>query len=347
LTWELFDETVRIISPRSVVTLLNNVYAWTTQGVVAINDTGVEIISRPIEKTLTDAYNNLPSGAKEQCFAVANEVERTLHLYVPTSNNAPSTQCFVFNTITRTWTREVVTTQATAEQIINGAVGRDEYGKLHRASVTVSGKFLIQRNTQASADYQDIGGTPQTADNGVYDNEAFFSVNPNFQPNDVVITDEGTTHVVQTVTFLGSEWQVIFFTDDVPLTATTFALCTAISSAWQYAPITGGNPDQLKLFRQAQVLFQNAHARTMQATFSTELITNVETQTIDLQTITGQWAPSWDGLERPFNLSVLIPQEMRRSTRLNAKITLNGACQAFSVNGLSIRLSPSGDKVSK
>jgi hypothetical protein len=344
LSWELFDETVRVIAPRTVVTLLNNVYAWTTQGIVAINDTGVEIISRPIEKILSDAFNAY--SVKERAFCVANELERTLHVYVPSANAEPL-QAYVYNTITRTWTRQVITSQGTSLSMYSGATGVDENKNLHHSLLTTTGKLLIQRNTNTNADYQDIGGTAKTADLGVAADVAFFTLNPGFQAGDIVITNLGTTHQVSGIIDNVTDFEVYFTTTDVPLAATTFALCTAISSSWQYAPATAQNPDTLKMFRQANVLFQNAHAKSMSVEFSTELKTTPESQTINLETLAGQWTPTWDGVERPYNQSILIPQEMRRGTRLNVKVTLNSPVQAFSVNGLSIRLNPSGDKVSK
>ncbi len=336
LTWELFDGTVKLVSYRSVATLLNNIYAWTTQGVVAINDTGVEIISRPIEKTLTEAFTSYPSAAKEQGFGVANEVERTYHLYVP-SGSQYINQSYTYNTITRAWTRETIG----ALQFANSIVATDEYGKLHRAIFTIDGQLLIQRNKNVKGDYQDVSGTFYTPDSKV---AAYLTYNvaPGFAAGDFIVSDTGNIHQITLVSNT-----LYYVTPNVVLTDTSYALCTAIPTSWQYAPITAGNPDLLKMFRQANVLFQNAHAQTMALEFSTELRTTPESQTIDLQTIVGQWGVTWDGIERPFNLSTLIPQEMRRATRLNVKATVNRPLQVFAVNGLSLRFTASGDKVSK
>ena len=336
LTWELFDGTVKLVSFRSVSTLLNNIYAWTTQGVVAINDTGVEIISRPIEKTLTDAFNSFSSAAKEYGFGVANEVDRTYHLYAPGTASF-SRQCFTYNAITRAWTRETIGNL----EFASGIVATDEYNKLHRAVFTVDGKLLMQRNKNVKEDYQDVSGTFYTPDSKV---AAYLTYNaaPGFAAGDFIVSDTGNIHQITLVSNT-----LYYVTPNVVLTDTSYALCTAISTSWQYAPITAGNPDLLKMFRQANVLFQNAHAQTMALEFSTELRTTPESQTVDLQTIVGQWGTTWDGIERPFNLSTLIPQEMRRATRLNIKATINRPLQVFAVNGLSLRFTASGDKVSK
>jgi len=131
-------------------------------------------------------------------------------------------------------------------------------------------------------------------------------------------------------------------------TVTTLAKANSINTQWKYAPITAGNPDQLKLFRGVNVFFQNAVLRTLTVNMSTELRTTAVSQTVDLATLADQWTVAWDTIEKTYNLSLLVPQEMRRATRLDLVLsTTNRACAVFAVNGISIRLSPSGDKVSK
>jgi hypothetical protein len=339
-TWELFDGTVKLVGARAVCTLLNNIYAWTTQGIVAINDTGVEIISRPIENLLTQPVNSYASAVKQNAFAVANELERTVHFYVP-SNASVSVfpaQAYVFNTITRAWTRETVGDT----QFLTGATFFSETNKSYRGAFTIGGALYLQRETNSQADYQDIPGNAQTP-TSISGSTLNFSGTPPFVALDVLVSDLGNIYIVQ-----GTGVNFVVLDRATAAGEATYALATPINWSWTYAPITAGNPDGLKLFRGINVLFQNAHLRTITVSASTELRTTAVTQSPDMATLAAQWSANWDNIERPYNLSLLVPQEMRRAARLNLNFSqTNRPCQVFAVNGLSIRLSPSGDKVSK
>lgn len=100
-----FDFSVQVLAPDTAVVLNNQIYALSTQGVVVITDTGVSVISRPIE--------NLLLGMTKRClfyktvsFGVSYESERSYLLWVPTNpNDTTATQCFRYNTFTNSWTR--------------------------------------------------------------------------------------------------------------------------------------------------------------------------------------------------------------------------------------------------
>lgn len=341
LTWELFDETVKLVAPRSVVTLLNNVYAWTTQGIVAINDTGVEIVSRPIEKTLNDTVAAYATECRSLCFAIANETDRTYSIAVPSAvSPAFPSNVYTFNTITRTWTRENIT----GETLVDGTTGVDENLKQYRVfSVVNKGPVIVERRANTKADYQDpvIASDFKTPDSKTT-STLVYSVAPGFVAGDMIVSNTGNIHLVTSV--VGTTYNV---SPNITLTDTDYIKCKAINSEWQYNPIVAENADLLKLWRQANMLWQNCHVDELQAAFSTELVTGFLSQTVDVETIVGQWGATWDGAEKPFNLSLLIPQEVRRGTRLNVKFTLAKACQVFAMNGLGLRFTVSGDKVSK
>jgi hypothetical protein len=100
-----FDSSALILAPDSAQVLNNQVYMFSTQGVVAVSDTGVSVISRPIENTLqqiiTPAYNYIPNT-----FGVAYESDRAYLLWTVTNtNDTVPTQCFRYNVFTTAWTR--------------------------------------------------------------------------------------------------------------------------------------------------------------------------------------------------------------------------------------------------
>lgn len=100
-----FDNTSNILAADSAVVLNNQIYMLSTQGVVTISDTGVSVISRPIE----DKLDKIASGNFDyvtNTFGVAYESDRSYLLWTVTNTNDHTpTQMFRFNTFTTAWTR--------------------------------------------------------------------------------------------------------------------------------------------------------------------------------------------------------------------------------------------------
>lgn len=100
-----FDSSVQILAPDTAVILNNQIYAMSTQGVVVITDTGVSIISRPIENQILGITRSNTSY-KTASFGVPYESDRSYLLWtVKSSNDTVATQCFRYNTFTNTWTK--------------------------------------------------------------------------------------------------------------------------------------------------------------------------------------------------------------------------------------------------
>lgn len=104
-TLDPFDNSAILLAPDSAVVLNNQIYMFSTQGVTTVTDTGVSVISRPIEdkldKITTGNYNYKPNT-----FGVAYETDRAYLLWTVTNpSDTEPTQCFRFNTFTTSWTR--------------------------------------------------------------------------------------------------------------------------------------------------------------------------------------------------------------------------------------------------
>jgi hypothetical protein len=102
---KLLDNSAILTAPDSAVVLNNLIYCLTTQGVVSISDSGVSIVSRPIEdlikKVTTFRYNY-----KTASFGVSYESDRAYLIWLPTQiPETQATQCYRYSTITNTWTR--------------------------------------------------------------------------------------------------------------------------------------------------------------------------------------------------------------------------------------------------
>lgn len=100
-----FDFSTQVLAADTAVILNNQIYAFSTQGVITVTDTGVSIISRPIENKLLSVIKN-DGDYKSTSFGVSYETDRSYLLFLPsTSLDTVATQCFRYNTFTNAWTR--------------------------------------------------------------------------------------------------------------------------------------------------------------------------------------------------------------------------------------------------
>jgi hypothetical protein len=102
-----FDFSAQVLASDTAVVLNNTIYALSTQGVITITDTGVSVISRPIENQILKIIRE-GSNYKTASFGVAYESDRAYILYTidpSDSSSEVATQAFRYNTFTNTWTK--------------------------------------------------------------------------------------------------------------------------------------------------------------------------------------------------------------------------------------------------
>lgn len=108
-TVSLFDSSAQIKAPESAVILNNQVACFSDQGIIFVSETGVQIISRPIESDLLEISSDLFPLFDTETFAVSYETDRKYILFTLTNvNDVHPTQAFVYNSITNTFTRWVM-----------------------------------------------------------------------------------------------------------------------------------------------------------------------------------------------------------------------------------------------
>jgi hypothetical protein len=113
LTVTPFDTTIILIAPDSAYTLNNTIFAITSQMVVSVSESGVNIESRNIEGTLLQA-STLPYF-QTATFGLSYESEREYLLCLPTSpGDQTATQIYVYNWLTQAWTHWLIAPTAGA-----------------------------------------------------------------------------------------------------------------------------------------------------------------------------------------------------------------------------------------
>jgi hypothetical protein len=330
MEWRLFDPTIILLAPDSAVALGNQVYALTTQGVVAISDTGSEIVSRPIERTLLALQQVGLSKLKQLAFAVARETEREYELRVPASaaDDHP-TQAYVYNTITNTWVRDTIAAlhglqhPADDRRYLAGALSID-----------------VERKTLTGWDYNS-DGTVTAAIIAAEGNEATLDSAAGVSAGDVL--DLGGLYAILAVSgdTLTLDASIEGFTGPCTIRKT---LMTAV----RWAPVHGGAPGSLKLFRELNFLMGNAYVKTVSLSFATELVGQASVDA-DVLGRAGQYDSQndWGGIERPFNLRLLVPQQHRRAAQLSIGLTVRDYRAAWSLDGLSVVLEGGSERTSR
>jgi hypothetical protein len=180
----LHDNSAILIAPDSAVVLNNQIYALTNQGITRITDTGVGIVSRPIEDEIRKVTTNDYSYSTV-AFGVSYETDRSYLLWLPTTENDTSdaTQCLRFNTFTQAWTKWIKTNV--------GGIVNPRNDKLYLGA----GSQYIEEERkdfvrQDQADYQyDL----QIPANGVNGTTVRVSTNVNIETGDAIVQRQYVT----------------------------------------------------------------------------------------------------------------------------------------------------------
>lgn len=153
-----YPTPAKIVAASTAVVLGNAIYVLTDQGVMAFSESGAQLISRPIEGTLAAFYAGeaaLRATTASIAFAVGYETEREYHLFLPTdASSTYATQEYVYNYVTRAWTRWTV--PATAGHVLPSD-GLEYLGN------PTANAARVERKTRTGADYQDATGVAITA----------------------------------------------------------------------------------------------------------------------------------------------------------------------------------------
>lgn len=236
--WTLFDSSVACNGPDTVAVLDNTIYMFTNQGVVSVGSGGVVIISRQIESDILP-FGQYPN-ASTIMYGVSYESERKymfFHQALPTDQTA--TAAYVYNTITRAWTRWLK--PATAGIV----VGDHLY-----LGNTYTDTVLIERKTLTKTDKKDES---VAANISAIDVTGTILTIPDYEYGDFDLS------VGQLIEQSGVYAKVIAV-DDTTVTVDREAgfevgACTVanpIRMAFKLLPQTAESPDMMKQFREVQ-----------------------------------------------------------------------------------------------
>jgi hypothetical protein len=326
-TVTLLDNTVTLNVPESAVPFNNQVFCSTTQGICAVTDSGVQIMSVPIENVLLELSSEQYTNFMQASFGIAYESARLYMFFTVTQEvDTFATQAFVYNALTDSWTRWPMERTC---GVVNTTVN-----KLFMAKAD-SGQILIERKSYTNNDYADEE-YPVTILAVVSTTEVDLSSVTNVavgmtlgQGARRALIEEinGTTLTITPVNGLTSGAALVY---------------TPIQDILEWVPIDCENAGILKQFSEATFFFKNAAFSEIDASFSTNISVSPETVTLLNRTTNGWGRFPWG--RRPWGsafggqnpLRTYVPREKQRGSWLTLRLTSNQAFTGFSLQGVSL-----------
>lgn len=332
----LLDNTVVLKVPESAVAFNNQVFCFTTQGVCAVSDSGVRIVSVPIENVLLELASEQFTNFATASFGVAYESARLYMFFTVTEEEDEfATQAFIYNSLTDSWTRWVMNRTC---GIVNTTVNKLFMGQ------TDTGQVLIERKSFTNQDFADEQ----------YD-VVIASVDSMTQ-----VTLVSATNVVEGMTLTQNmrnafiedvNGNVLTITETNGLEAGAAVVYTPIRNRIAWSPIDAENPGILKQFSELTLFFKNAAFREIDAGFATNI--SIGSEIVPIQNVGlagwGQFpwgSVPWGGTFGGQNvLRTYVPSEKQRGSWLSMTLETNEAFTGFSLQGVSLMLNPMSSRV--
>lgn len=338
-----FDTSAKLIAPESCAVLSNQIYCLTDQGVCTVTETGVSVISRPIELDILASFSYGLSLVSSLSYGISYESERKYILFLPSSStDTTPSQAYVWNTFTQSWTRWTLTKTCgvvgplSGSQVISGSITDKDVLYLGE-----SGNYIdVERKSLTYTDYADFSFT--TALSAVSTTSLTVSSGAdNIQVGDIMYQSATIFAVVTAVNRITS---VVTVNLNAGFTVAAVTVLSAISTAITWLPAAGEGPATVKQFQEATWIFRTDFSGTATASFSTDLSLAVGTVTL-----TGRsaalwgffvWSDSaiWGGVNSRRPSRVWVPRNKQIGSYINIGFAHRSAFSGWQLEGLSITL---------
>lgn len=328
----LFDNTTTLIAEETAVAFNNQVFGFADQGVVAISDSGVQIMSRQIEADLLQLATI--SNFSTIAWACAYESDRKYILALPTAtDDTYPTILYVFNAITNTWT--------TWDRSMSAGLVLSRDNKLYLGSALSTSKYIYQeRKTYTITDNADeevtvtvVGSTGTTVE---------LSSTTGLEVGMQLAQFTGTTLVRSSEITEITDATHIEVDDVLSWAAATATAYAPIPEAVTYAPIHGGNPGIMKHFNYFSAMFSNAEFDELTMSFTSDLSVSVDSVLLQPQR-EGPWGQfpwgqvAWGGAQARLQpIPTFVPLEKCRCNWLNVSLSHSQALSKFAITGISV-----------
>lgn len=328
------DNTVNSVARRGSTTFANQVAALTNQGIVLINETSVQIISRVIENVIQTIVNN--GTIDIDTAAVAYEIDRN-YIITTQTPDGQSQVTYCYNILTDSWT-------TWTWLFTYACVGPEKILYL----VDTTRKIILrERKNNNKLDY--VG---QWYDVTVIDyidsTHALISCAIEPQYGDIIVKSDIINIIRSSVEQNPGEYEVEFFYESNLADSDAVVLYQKYESTVKLAPYTSGNIGLGKQFTQMQIHFRDHACNALSINYSNDTYQQTTTDT--------EWeSPIADenktiDIEYTSNPSricrVYVSRQAQRSTYIQPIIHNEIAGDRLNIQSVNLSVRTYGERVS-
>jgi hypothetical protein len=328
---EPLDVSTRIIAPDSAVVVNNQIMALCDQGIVAISDVGVQVISRPIEDQIQAITSEDFTSLKTLSFGVGYDTDRKYILWtIATDSDNYPTQAFVYNTFTQAWT---TWDKDAVYAFVNPTDDRMYLCDPEQKQVLVERKALDFRD-YADEEIEGISIVSSNEKQVVLD--SIVGVDVGF-----LLYESSSFYSV--ITAVDAPTKTVTVNEVKAWTPGTITILKCITNELEYTAQQFKNPGVMKHFQEVAMLFRESSFIDGLVSFFTDLSGGYEGASIVGNFGSGLWglfpwgSGPWGGLNRPKPIRVFIPREKSRGSFLSVKLTIANAFTKWALNGISLQ----------
>ncbi len=321
------DYTTRLLNADSVAEVSNQIFAYTNQGIVAITEAGVSVMSRPIENELV--RHTATTNTQLYSWGCSHESER-MYLFGLASTSAHATEIYVYSVLANAWTRWPIARRFAA---VDPATDR-----LNLAQASGQ-RLLVDRRAYTYADYAE--------------GEAF-AVTYTTSDRQNLTLNTVAEMAVGGALWNGTNGGVITAINGLVVTLSAASAGLALSGsltysdgiayAVEYVAVHGGAPGSSKQFREVNLHFGKLNASEYRITTRTDLATTATASAPSANSHVYTYAAE---PTEQVHRRILVPLEKQRGSLLRVGFTLTEAHSAWTLHGFSVETDSVSQRTAK
>ena len=340
------DLTVRIKAADSAVTLNNEVYFLSNQGVVKVSDTGVEIISRAIEPSLLPILSF--TSIDSLTYGISYESDKSYLISIPeSSSDTAASSTYVYNTFTRCWTRYTYAA--------NCGVYDANSDKLYFGKDSVSSVFR-ERKSFTNEDYVDPSVSITISAIDLAAKTVTFSI-ASGTPEAGWVLEQSSVRIVSTaIAASGSNYIATLITAP-PATWTTGAalIYPSVGMEVQWDTWTANAPGLIKQVRQAELLADNIPGNNTASSVVMFFETDFDDSNSEVAVTTNSssWGLSpwgefpWGGVRDNFGYPTYVPKNAQYCRTMNMGVRFVNGNEKLAIAGIVLTFEGISERTGK
>lgn len=325
---ELFDSSAKLLAPDSLALVNNTVWGLSDQGIIRVSESGVSVISRPIEDGVLDPTGTARDQMKQYSFGVGYETDRRYLLWAVENSgdvNAPITWAFnAFTEAFTKWNRPAFCGD------VNPANDKLYYAP-HNSST-----IFIERKSKNRTDFVDEAISVSISSYST--TSVVLNSVENLTVGDLLWQSTSKFSIITAITTATNTVTVV---DEITWNIASASVLKGIDHDIEWSPVFGQVPGTLKMFSDFAMFFGRVNFYTAQFGFATDISPNFEYTSVSGAS-SGAWglfpwgSLPWGGVSNARPIRTLVPLEKARGSWLRVRFKIRQGYSDFKLNGFSL-----------